>query len=219
MSLWSDLLSETLRHADGDALTALQNLEVAALTGHLSDMSGPLLAYAERIGQAEDKVAGGADIARMSELLTLAQFGAGSMGSAVAAIYECAEAETGLESLFVSKFLTEIVLRRETCPALFPQDLLQRHDVGRQQLMETSARSALSEIVDRARETADRASIPDSAMSRPRLAKLIVYERKLLSKRLTKLSSNPCVAGPIDLGLWDRIATRISLRLRKRPSP
>ena len=50
MSLWSDLLSETLRHADGDALTALQNLEVAALTGHLSGMSGPLLAYAERIG-------------------------------------------------------------------------------------------------------------------------------------------------------------------------
>ena len=56
-------------------------------------------------------------------------------------------------------------------------------------------------------------------MMNRQLAQLIVYEQKLLSKRLTKLSSDPCVSDPIDLGLWDRIATGISLRLRKRPSP
>ena len=135
MSLWSDILGEALRHADGEALIALQNLEVAALTGHLSGMSGPLLACAERIRQAEEKVAADAEMARLSELLTTAQFGAGSIGSAIAAIYECPEATPGLEALFVSKFLTEIVLRRQTYGTLFPTDLLWRHDLDREQLM------------------------------------------------------------------------------------
>ena len=219
MSLWSDLLSEALRHAKGDALIALQNLEVAAMTGHASGMSGTLLAYAERIMQAEEKAAAGANVARMSELLTMAQFGAGSIGGAIAAIYESPDTVPRLEALFVSRFLVEIVLQRESYPGLYPDDLLRRHDLERHQLCDPAARPALNEIVERARETADRASVSGTGVVGRELASLIFFERKLLSKRLSRLTSDPCSTGPIDLGLWDRLSGAISLRLRNRASP
>ncbi|MGB0632387.1 MAG: hypothetical protein ACPGRZ_16985 [Alphaproteobacteria bacterium] len=218
MSLWSDLLLEAQRHAHGEALDALQRLQVAALTGQVSGMTGTLLDCAERIGQAEEKVSSGAEIARMSELLTLAQFGAGSIGSAVAAIYNAPESAPGLEALFVSKFLTELVLQRRTYPALFPADLLRKHGIGRQDLGEQSGRPVLADIVERARETAARVPEPGAVSWDGDLNGLLLYERKLLIKRLDRLTANPCVGQPIDLNIWDRLATAISLRLRRRPS-
>ena len=76
MSLISDLLAKAQLHAKGDALQVLQKLEVTVLSGHVSGMNDTLLNYAERLTQAEEKVVSGAEIMRISELLTLAQFGA-----------------------------------------------------------------------------------------------------------------------------------------------
>lgn len=216
MSLWSDLLAEALRHAHGDALIALQNLEVAAMTGHVSGLSGPLLAYADRIKQAEEKVSTGTNLARMSELLTMAQFGAGSIGGAIAALYDSPDDGPGLEALFISKFLTEIVLRRDAYPGLYPEDLLRRHHLDRHRLSDSSAGPALAEIVERARETADRVPAFGTRDISRELSRLIAFERKLLSKRLARLTSDPGTVGDIDLGLWDRLSVVVSLRLRRR---
>lgn len=219
MSLWSDLLSEAQRHARGDALSALHRLEVAVMTGQTNGLDAPLLDCAERIGQAEQKVASGSEIVRMSELVTLSQFGAGSIGTAIAGIYDAPDAARTLEAMFVSKFLTELMLQRRAYPNLFPSDLLRNHAVERSGLNDPGARPVLAAIVDRATESYARITGFDAGKAHPELAVLTIYEKKLLSKRLRRLSVDPCIHGAIDLGVWDRFSTAISLRLRKRPSP
>ena len=159
MSLISDLLAKAQLHAKGDALQVLQKLEVTVLSGHVSGMNDTLLNYAERLTQAEEKVVSGAEIMRISELLTLAQFGAGSIGSAIAAIYRSPSSATGLEALYVSRFLTELVVRRREYPALIPADLLCKYAVEREIVESAVARPVLEVIVERARETATRVSI------------------------------------------------------------
>ena len=153
MSLMSDLLAKAQLHAKGDALHALQEFEATANSGHVLGMNDKLLDYAERLRQAEEKVASGAEIMRISELLTLAQFGAGSIGSAIAAIYRAPSSATGLEALYVSRFLTELVVRRRDYPALIPADLLCKFAVEREIVESAVARPVLEVIVERAKET------------------------------------------------------------------
>lgn len=218
MSLMSDLLSKAQLRAQGDALHALQELEATALGGHISGMNDKLLDYAERLRQAEEKVASGAEIMRISELLILAQFGAGSIGSAIAAIYRSPSSATGLEALYVSRFLTELVVRRREYPALIPADLLRKYAVEREEVDSVSARPVLAVIVERARETATRVSISDAVPRNAEFESLVLLERKLLEKRLRRLLEDPCDVTEVRIGFWDRIIAAVSLHLRKKPS-
>ncbi|GEM_PF-3221663 len=218
MSLMSDLLAKAQLHAKGDALHALQELEATALSDHISGMNDKLLDYAERLRQAEEKVASGAEIMRISELLTLAQFGAGSIGSAIAAIYRLPSSATGLEALYVSKFLTELVVRRREYPALIPADLLRKYAVEREEIDSVSARPVLAVIVERARETATRVSISGAVPRNAEFESLVLLERKLLEKRLRRLLADPCDVTEVRIGFWDRIIAAVSLHLRKKPS-
>ncbi|HCH57233.1 MAG TPA: hypothetical protein DEV64_09105 [Rhodospirillaceae bacterium] len=214
----SDLLAKAQLHAKGDALHALQELEATALSDHISGMNDKLLDYAERLRQAEEKVASGAEIMRISELLTLAQFGAGSIGSAIAAIYRLPSSATGLEALYVSKFLTELVVRRREYPALIPADLLRKYAVEREEIDSVSARPVLAVIVERARETATRVSISGAVPRNAEFESLVLLERKLLEKRLRRLLADPCDVTEVRIGFWDRIIAAVSLHLRKKPS-
>ncbi len=218
MSLMSDLLAKAQLHAKGDALHALQELEATALSDHISGMNDKLLDYAERLRQAEEKVASGAEIMRISELLTLAQFGAGSIGSAIAAIYRLPSSATGLEALYVSKFLTELVVRRREYPALIPADLLRKYAVEREEIDSVSARPVLAVIVERARETATRVSVSGAVPRNAEFESLVLLERKLLEKRLRRLLADPCDVTEVRIGFWDRIIAAVSLHLRKKPS-
>tara|TARA_Y100001934_G_scaffold175139_1_gene207437 strand:- start:4171 stop:4821 length:651 start_codon:yes stop_codon:yes gene_type:complete len=214
----SDLLAKAQLHAKGDALHALQELEATALSDHISGMNDKLLDYAERLRQAEEKVASGAEIMRISELLTLAQFGAGSIGSAIAAIYRLPSSATGLEALYVSKFLTELVVRRREYPALIPADLLRKYAVEREEIDSVSARPVLAVIVERARETATRVSVSGAVPRNAEFESLVLLERKLLEKRLRRLLADPCDVTEVRIGFWDRIIAAVSLHLRKKPS-
>ena len=218
MSLMSELLVKAQLHAKGDALHALQELEAAALSCHISGMNDKLLDYAERLRQAEEKVASGAEIMRISELLTLAQFGAGSIGSAIAAIYRSPSSATGLEALYVSRFLTELVVRRREYPALIPADLLCKYALEREDVDSAAARPVLAVIVERARETATRVSISVAVPRNAEFESLVLLERKLLEKRLRRLLADPCDVTEVRIGCWDRIIASVSLHLRKKPS-
>ena len=219
MSLISDLLAKAQLHAKGDALQVLQKLEVTVLSGHVSGMNDTLLNYAERLTQAEEKVVSGAEIMRISELLTLAQFGAASIGSAIAAIYRSPSSATGLEALYVSRFLTEVVVRRREYPALIPADLLRKYAVERQEVDSASARPVLAVIVERAKETSARVTMSGAGPRNGEFETLVLLERKLLGKRLRQLLADPCDVTEVRIGLWDRISAAVSLHLRKNPSP
>ena len=218
MSLIADLLAKAQLHAKGDALQVLQKLEVTVLSGHVSGMNDTLLNYAERLTQAEEKVVSGAEIMRISELLTLAQFGAGSIGSAIAAIYRSPSSATGLEALYVSRFLTELVVRRREYPALIPEDLLCKYAVEREIVESAVARPVLEVIVERARETATRVSISGAVPRNAEFEFLVLLERKLLEKRLRRLLADPCDVTEVRTSFWDRIIAAVSLHLRKNPS-
>ncbi|MEE2997728.1 MAG: hypothetical protein VX700_11365 [Pseudomonadota bacterium] len=219
MSLWSDLLTEALRHASGDTLGSLQRLEVAVRTGTVTRLESNLHFCVQRVEQANKKIAAGADIARMSELLTLARYGAGSIGKGVGEIFGATKIAPELEAIFVAKFLTVMIIQRRKYHALFPADLLQKHSVQRSKLEEPSAGPVLCDILERAKSSAAQFPGYNARYINRKTQIMLTYEKKLLAKRLSRLSANPFAQNPINLGVWDRFVCALNLRLLKLPSP
>ena len=87
MLLCSELLKESLRQASGEKLICLKQLECAALGEETIFVDGTLNACIQRVKQANEKISSREHLKSTSELMTLAQFGGGSLGTAIGVLY------------------------------------------------------------------------------------------------------------------------------------
>ena len=103
MLLCSELLKESLRQASGEKLICLKQLECAALGEENIFVDGTLNACIQRVKQANEKISSRERLKSTSELMTLAQFGGGSLGTAIGVLYNSSDAAKKLEMLFYRK--------------------------------------------------------------------------------------------------------------------
>ena len=216
MLLCSELLKESLRQASGEKLICLKQLECAALGEENIFVDGTLNACIQRVKQANEKISSREHLKSTSELMTLAQFGGGSLGTAIGVLYNSSEASKKLEMLFIGKFLTHIIGQRETYSFLFPEKLLRAKQIERADISKLAAEPVIRELLGRAHNTLKLSQAMTSNTQHSELQTLMVHELKLLEKSIKVLGALPNINGQIELVFWDRLLISLGLLLKNR---
>ena len=216
MLLCSELLKESLRQASGEKLICLKQLECAALGEETIFVDGTLNACIKRVKQANEKISSREHLKSTSELMTLAQFGGGSLGTAIGVLYNSSEASKKLEMLFIGKFLTHIIGQRETYSFLFPEKLLRAKQIERADISKLAAEPVIRELLGRAHNTLKLSQAMTSNTQHSELQTLMVHELKLLEKSIKVLGALPNINGQIELVFWDRLLISLGLLLKNR---
>jgi hypothetical protein len=217
MNLVTDLLPPTTELADTNAMIVLSALRRALETGDRSGLSQDQLSFAERIEQANAKIASGSGIARISELMTLAQFGAGSVGAAVAYAFDDPGAGPAMQSLFTSQFLTRVVMSAQEFPHLIPGDLLKTQNMGRDSLTWPVSEPIYRNILERAKQAA--ASPGRTSLSSPALKKLFDRRQAETVRQIRKLAGKNPDSARARLNALDRFIISLTIRLHIRGTP
>ena len=194
MSLLNDLFPRPgeLRNRDADAILAALRMALASgAADGLPDWAPPL---ADRMRQAEAKIAAGEPVKRMAELIALAQFGAGSLGRAVAEASGSSAEAASCESLFVAELLAAVAAPASAVPHLVPPDAGSGDPAV--------AREA---ILGRAEQALASAATPatDAALSRFRKRRAAFCARRIARLRRGHPTGAP--------GVSDRAAVALSL--------
>lgn len=212
----SDLIPAPGALSDKAADARLTALRAAISAGDNTAIADALRPYAERIDQANQKIGSGAEIARISELMTLAQFGAASVGAVIARVSDDADAEPVAEALFVARFLVEVVLATPGSPALLPGNLLKEHHVDRENVSWPDIEPVYRDLLVRASETIHRSDALDIRISSSALRKLLARHRMETLRQIYRLDKqDPQAAGARLTGL-DRAMISLKLFLRFR---
>jgi hypothetical protein len=195
MSLLSDLFPQpgALRRPDADAVLAALRDALSSGPLALPDWAVPL---AERMRQAEAKIAAGEPLKRTAELIALAQFGAGSLGRAIAGACGAPADAPACESLLVAEFLVSVAAPRSGVPALVPPDTAAGDPAA-----------AWAALLDRAAQALAAAEVPgaDPGLRRFRRRRAAYCARRIARLRLGHPTGAP--------GLRDRIAVALALLL------
>ena len=216
MLLCSELLKESLRQASGEKLICLKQLECATLGEENIFVDATLNACIQRVKQANEKISSRERLKSTSELMTLAQFGGGSLGTAIGVLYNSSDAAKKLEMLFIGKFLTHIIGQRETYSFLFPEKLLRAKQIERPDISKLAAEPVIRELLGRAHNTLKLSQTMTSNTQHSELQTLIVHELKLLEKSIKVLGAAPNINGQIELVFWDRLLISLGLLLKNR---
>lgn len=217
MKLVTDLLPPAKGLADANAAIALSALRRALETGDRSGLSQDQLSFAERIDQANAKIASGTGIVRISELTTLAQFGAGSIGAAVADAFDDPGASAAMQSLYTSQFLTRVVLSARDFPHLIPGDLVRAQNLDRASLIWPASEPIYRDLLQRAQQAA--ASSGRGFLSSPALRKLYDRQRAETVRQIRKLSGKNPDSRRARLNALDRFIISLTIRLHIRGTP
>ena len=165
-----------------------------------------------RVRQAAEKIESGANLQRLSELMTLSQFGGVTLGTIAAEACEAPALRPAAEARFAAAFLVASVLRMPSLPHLMPQDLLDRHAVDRRDAGEPAAQPVYDDVLGRVSE----ASEMDAATGDPHpgLRKFIDRQRRTTRRQVAKIrKSGPASAA---LGPFDRFAVATEAFLGER---
>lgn len=155
-----------------------------------------------RVRQAAEKIESGANVQRLSELMTLSQFGGVTLGTIAAEACEAPTLRPAAEARFAAAFLVASVLRMPSLPHLMPQDLLDRHGVDRGDAGEPAAQPVYDDVLGRVAEAPQRIAATDDA--HPGLRKFIDRQRRTTRRQMAKIrKSGPASAA---LGPFDRFA-------------
>ena len=219
MNRITDLLPTTKRLGDKRAQEILSELRAALETGDVSRLSDGLRNQAARIAQATEKIVAGSEIVRISELMTLAQFGAGSIGAAVADAFEDPGAMRAMEALQISRFLIEVVFASKENPYLFPADLLRQNDIDREAVAWPAAEPVYSVLIERAGRAINAASAGRAAIASPSLKKLFDREHAVMRRQIRKLAGKDPDSPRARLTALDRIVISLTIRLHIRGTP
>lgn len=152
-----------------------------------------------RVRQAAEKIESGENVQRLSELMTLSQFGGVTLGTIAAEACEAPTLRSAAEARFAAAFLVASVLRMPSLPHLMPQDLLDRHGVGRGDAGEPEAQPVYDDVLGRVSEASQRGAVTDNA--HPGLRKFIDRQRRTTRRQMAKIrKSGPASAalGPFD---------------------
>lgn len=211
MDLIADLFPAHNALPDPSAASKLAVLRAALFGGDLSDLEAPQEALAQRIDQAAQKIGSGAEIARISELTTLAQFGPASIGTAVAQAYDDEHSAPIAEAMFVARFLVEVVFAGARSPNLLPGDMLKQHQVNRAEISWPAAKPVYQGLLTRARETINRAEAMDIRSASTELRKILVRYRMQTVRQIARLEDRDPASPGARLTRFDNLM--ISLRL------
>jgi hypothetical protein len=194
MSFLTDLFPQPgeLKRPEADAI--LFALRTALATGTADGLPGWALPLADRMRQAEAKIAAGEPVKRMAELIALAQFGAGSLGRAVAEASGSSAEAPACESLYVAEFLASVASPRSASPHLVPPDPGSGDPAA--------ARAA---ILGRADQALASAAAPGTD---PALSRFRKRRAAFCARRIARLRRGHPTGAP---GLWDRAAVALSL--------
>ena len=216
MDLIADLFPAHNALPDPSAASKLAVLRAALLGGDLSDLEAPQEALAQRIDQAAQKIGSGAEIARISELTTLAQFGPASIGAAVAQAYDDEHSAPIAEAMFVARFLVEVVFAGARSPNLLPGDMLKQHQVNRAEISWPAAKPVYQGLLTRARETINRAEAIDIRSASPELRKMLARYRMQTVRHIARLEDRDPASPGARLTRFDNLMISLRLLLRIR---
>lgn len=219
MNAITNLLPTTKRLGNKRAQETLFDLRAALETGDVSRLPDGLRDQAARMAQATTKIAAGAEIARISELMTLAQFGAGSLGTAVADAFEDPGAAPAMEALFISRFLIETVFASKQRPYLLPGDLLRQNHIDRGTAAWPAAEPVFSILIERAARAIDAAAAGRTAIGSPSLRKLFDRDHATTRRQIRKLTGKNPDSPRARLTALDRIIISLTIRLHLRGTP
>lgn len=217
MNFVNDLLPPAAGLADTNAAVVLSALRRALETGDRSSLSDDQRSFAERIDQASGKIAAGAGIARISELMTLAQFGPGSAGSAVADAFGDPGAGPAMQNLLTAQFLVRVVVSAHEFPHLIPTDLLKAHNLNRDVLSWPAPEQVYRDLLGRAKQAA--ASSDRKSLSSPALRKLFDRQMAETVCRIRKLTGKDPNSARARLNALDRFVISLTIRLHMRGTP
>lgn len=123
MNLILDLLPPAGSLDDETADAMVARAAAALESGETADLPEKAATAIDRMRQAADKIASGERLRRLGELITLAQFGAGSAALLVSDACGDAGAARRCEGCFIGYFLTDVVARAKTHSHLIPAEL------------------------------------------------------------------------------------------------
>ena len=216
MDLMADLFPAHNALPDPTAASKIAVLRAALFGGDLSDLEAPQEALAQRIDQAAQKIGSGAEIARISELTTLAQFGPASIGAAVAQAYDDEHSAPIAAAMFVARFLVEVVFAGARSPNLLPGEMLKQHRVNRAEISWPAAKPVYQGLLTRARETINRAEAIDIRSASPELQKILVRYRMQTVRQIARLEDRDPASPGARLTRFDNLMISLRLLLRIR---
>lgn len=216
MDLVADMFPADNALSDRAAAARLAGLRDALVNGDTSGLDERQRALADRIGQAAQKIESGTEIARISELMTLAQYGPASIGAAAADASGDAAAEPLAETLFVARFLVELVFAASAAPALVPGDILKEHQLDRADLPSPSAMPVFQALLTRAAETLDRAETSGTPVNSPPLRKMLNRHRLQTRRQIERLRDRDLASAGARLTGFDNLMISLKLLLRLR---
>lgn len=216
MDLVTDLFPPNNALADTAASARVAALRAALNGGDVSALDARQKALAERIDQARQKIASGTEIKRVSELMTLAQFGPASIGVAFAQACDDAPSEPIAEALFVARFLVEVTFAGTHAPALLPGDLLKNHNLDRARVSWPETAPVYRDLLSRASETINRADAAGIRIASPALRKLLARHRMQTSRQIARLRDRDPASPRARLTGFDNAMITIKLLLRLR---
>jgi hypothetical protein len=198
--------------ADPEAERRLGALRAALENGGRSGLAGPQGDIAAHLTQAAEKLERAETISSTSELLTLAQFGAGSIGAAVADVAEIEDAGD-LQALFIAKFLTDVAMMSDRYGFLLPQDLVRRAGLDRANLRWPATAPLFADILSRADDMIERARIDPKTVKSSGVQTLLMTEHQTVRKRIKRLRNTDPVGRRIELNRLERLLIRLRFRL------
>lgn len=216
MDLIADMFPADNALSDRTAAAKLSALRAALVNGDTSALDTRQKALADRIGQAAQKIDSAAEIARISELMTLAQFGPASIGAAIADACGDAPAEPVAETLFVARFLVELVFAASASPGLVPGDVLKEHHLDRADISAPAANPVYQALLTRAAETLDRAEGSGVSITSPALRKMLVRHRMQTRRQIDRLRDRDPASSGVRLTGLDNLMISLKLLLRLR---
>ena len=206
MSLADTLLEFPVVPAD----PTIDGFKAAVLSGAIDDLPGPLADLAGRIVQARQKIDDGQPIANLSDLFTTAQFGAGSIGGAIALILDEPEGAQFCEALCIARYLVAISIAAEDAPHLFPQDLCKRLNLTTASTEWPATIQMHEEMQQRAADIVGRQLPGLGKIEGDGLKKAMTLEIALLQKKIRYLRGRNPSGVRLGLTWFDRL--RICLR-------
>lgn len=148
-----------------------------------------------RVRQAAEKIESGANVQRLSELMTLSQFGGMTLGALVAKVCDAPTLRPAAEAQFAASFLVASVFHMPSLPHLIPQDLLNRHGVDRSDACEPAAWPVYNDVLGRASEASRMSAATGNA--HPGLRKFIDRQRRTTRRQIAKIGKSGPASGAL----------------------
>jgi len=212
MKLIIDMLPTSEAISDKRVRNDLKLFINALSTGNKTDLSKENLYFIDRVEQAIQKAKSGKNITRYSELINLAQFGAGSIGLFLAALFETKSLAKISETLFIARFIIQLAVQADRYKNLLPEDLLETANMKRCQISSHTEPMIFNELFRRAAGMIEEIPQPFDRVHNKDFRNYLYRHKLLTQKYIRKLSNQNPIGSELHLSWWEILAYKSGLR-------